>query len=237
MSLIRLSFLILTIGICFQLQLSAQYDVQKEGGKLEITGGLVFYGPANRMKTQLMDQGFDERVQGFIFGPIQYPVIVSEAGTHLALSYSWSFKPKQRLGIEFNHAYLREIAGLNGAGNSLELGFNTYGLGVFYSYSSRPWTFKVGPQLNLNRVYGIDIRDFNEVKETVSTTLSAGLNLAIEIYLWNGKRTYGKLGTMYLVSYATEHGPYPFDNGPGSLESSNLNFGYGSVYLSLGINL
>ena len=216
-------------------KLAAQQKADFKSGHLEVSYGAVLYGPANRMEKYLVANDFDARTSGWL-GTIKYPV-TSGTRSDLSLSYGWTISEKRQIGVELNYSSLGEITGASNFGESVELGFLSYGGGLYYGSYGKAALFKIGPALMLNRTNRLYRENFSEVKETITTTITLGLKITAEVYLWNASWFYGKIGMMYMATYATEHGPFPYSSNNGSLEAESLNFGYGSIFLKLGLKI
>ena len=197
------------------------------------SAGVTYAGPLSQMSKYLERSGFNATSNGFLFGPRNYPVKTGPRGDFSA-TYSWKLKNGKTLEIEANIVQLGEVAGLNNRGNSIELGFGAFTLGTNYHFGSRLAKMSIGPTVMFNRAYFVNFDNLNESKESISNSVTMGLKTKLMVFLWNRKRTYGNVSAMYVLSYATEQGPFPTDNN-NELESTPLNFGYGSVFLAFGV--
>ncbi len=206
---------------------SANDFFEKDG--LEISIGLALGGPNRRFAEILEDVGFNERING-LFGPIYYPVTRGKGGA-FTLGYNRRLGKGPRLGVELSFADLGETAGSRNG--YVEAAFRSYGIGAYCDILSSVWILRAGPQLMFNTVFRSESSG-----DVLSTSTTAGLKVNLEVRLWNGKSTYGKLGGFYILTYATEHGPFPITSGNSEeLEARNLNFGYGALQLTMGIRL
>jgi hypothetical protein len=226
------TFFVLFILCTIENDLCAHID-NANSKSIGLSIGASFSGPLSQMSKYLETKGYGITSSGFIFGSTNYPVKTGPR-SYISLVYAWKVKNEREIEIELNVASLGEIAGLNGSGERIEVGFQSYTLGSNYRFGPRLTKMSIGPTLMFNRSYAIGLEDFNESRDLITTTVALGLKTKLLLYLWNKRNTYGNIGGVYVLSYATEHGPFPTDENR-ELEKINLNFGYGAIFFSLGL--
>jgi hypothetical protein len=199
--------------------------------------GFNFAGPVGPMSKHLIAQGYDaQNVSAFIFGPIDYPVKTSSGGS-LALTYAWEVKPDKRINLQIGFSDLGRVSGYSTTQGSIGFDFETIYGAVFYSYQRKPWEFRIGPSILLNKVradrFSIENEGSNDSK------ISVGIFAGMGLHLWNGRRTYGLLNCNYIYALPNKFGPYAsnsFENG-GELPETSFSFKHATASFTFGVHL
>ena len=199
-------------------------------GELEIGFGINLLGPVHQMANLMEEYGFNESYtsMGFL---LEFPNY-NEEGFTMHFSYNKYIGFRSQVGIILYYSILNKVRGHSGGAYSpredLDIEFKNFSIIPLYSFELKPYCeFDVGPALMINS--GNDVYYSSEGSNY--TKASIGLLTGLNIKIWNGKTTFGKIGTYYLLTTSSKMGPYS------TIPESKINFSYLNIFLAFGFNL
>lgn len=209
----------------------AQEDQRKRMRELEIGTGFNFLGPGRQMADLMVEYGFDETAQSWFTGSdIKHPHY-RKVGITGYLSCDQNIGQRSQLGIIFNYSFLNEVYGYSFVGGYLFVRFSNISLVALYSYGlNKHLEVNAGPVLMINS--GNETSEDGQGKDKY-TRLSPGLLTGLNLKIWNGRVTFGKIGTYYLLTTKNKMGPYSTDFS--AIPESKINFSYLTVLFAFGL--
>ena len=222
------------------LTLYGQNETRRIGG-FEIGFGVNALGPNAHMAGLMEEYNFNAGVANWVYlSDKEYPFYFP-LGITVELAYFRILKERHSAGLMLDYSRFSKVHGYSDRSKELDLVFSSQSMLPFYRYRLSDYLqVQAGIPLMLNRGRKTSIYDEN-VEETrdhylrFSTGVMAGLNLD----LWDGTDTYGKLSLNYTLCLNNTMGPFSAVYGFGDLDTipeDNFNFSHLSLVFTLGFH-
>lgn len=224
------------------LSSSAQEVSFSKRGNLEFGVGVNLLGPTSQMADLMREYGFDETTFDWVqMEQTEYPVY-APMGFSFEAAYSKFVAPLSQLGGRINYSWLGKVKGLSATAGDLDISFSSIYLTPYITYEpGHIFDLQVGPSLMLNTARKTSLYDENVEENKASyTKLSAGLFAALNINLWDGLDSYGKIGIQYILASPNNMGPFDATGGFDQTETipeSQIGFSHLNLLFIFGFNL
>jgi hypothetical protein len=231
---------VILIVSCMMLTTSAQETKSDKKAKIEFGIGMNFSGPQQHMVDLMKKYGYDDIPQFWLYGNDSHPHY-SNAGTSVYISCCYRIAPRSFLGIRLYYSSFGEVNGYSSAYGRLNVRLSNLSVIPIYTYEfEKILELQVGPGLMINSgnktFLGIPT---DEQYTTYSLGLLTGLNLKI----WDRSVTFGKIGTSYLFTAASNMGPYTTSTPHQTsiytfiVPESKINFSHLNIVFAFGFKL
>ncbi len=234
-----LSSIVLLLAL--SLSLTAQDETRRIGG-FELGAGVNFFGPKAHMSELMTFHAFDAGIVNWIYLREQEYPFNRPSGLSFEMSYSRILKDQRsELGALFHFSRFSKVHGYSEISKELDVVFSSMSLTPFYRFGLNDFLeLQGGPTLLLNQGKKTSIYDEN-VDETMDRywRISAGLTAGLNIHLWDGMETYGKLGLHYTIAVPSSMGPFSAAYGFNELDTipkDSYNFSHLNLMFILGFH-
>jgi hypothetical protein len=215
----------------------AQEDKPTPNWNVELGCGLNVLGPGRQMADLMVEYEYDFTTTGWLSGePIEHPHF-NAAGFSAHMSFLHYIGERSQLGILVNYSDFDEVFGYSDRGGYLFVKFSSLAIIPIYSWDlNENIELAFGPAIMINsgRKTSMTGPDQEEYCRTAAALLT-GLSWKV----WQGRMTYGKIGTRSQLSYGNKMGPFSSENplhDNASIAESRINYSNLQFFFAVGLS-
>jgi len=218
--------------------LNAQEVPPEKQGNLEFGLGFNIFGPAQQMAKLMVEHNFDMPFENWFGGaPFENPSY-DRVGLSFHISYSRYLSLKSQFGIQVHYSSFGQIRGYSTIAWHLSIRFSSIYVNPIYKYDLGDyWELQIGPAIMINR--GREVNPYDKQSQIYSKP-SLGMLTGLNLKMWGGPRSNGKISAHYLVTIRNNMGPYVSEGWPGNISTipeSKIGFGHLNIVFALGFHL